>query len=101
MQQALHYKVKDVNFYQTIRSKPTIYVCVSPLSPNLIQAARDPLLTSWPEASAVGLPRCRSYGASSCTKQRCKEQRDCVTEMMQGGGERLGGGSQEYQKEST
>lgn len=40
--------------------------CWKTLSPNLIQAARDPLLTSWPEASAVGLPRCRSYGASSC-----------------------------------
>lgn len=76
----------------------------SPPNPNLTQAGWDPLLTSWPEDSAAGPPHCHSYGVVSCVNPKWKEkrvlrvcrgkwsehrgERDSVTEMMQGGGER-------------
>lgn len=94
----------SINLYQrdSLKINP-----VSPLSPSLIQAEWSPLLTSWPEDSAVGPPHCHNYDVASCARKTdmqegllCvpqtrglwsedkKNDRDSVAQTMQGGGER-------------
>lgn len=61
----LHTKLEEKN--NNTRPMQTS-ISVSPPSPDLIRAGRDPLLTSWLEGSAAGLQRCRSCSVASWDK---------------------------------